>query len=72
MSSQVPFDVRDELADVLDVDRQQIRAIAPDVGGGFGAKVPIYPEYLVVAKAAAALGAAGALGGVAERVDGRR
>lgn len=56
VSSQVPFDVRDELADVLDVDRGKIRTIAPDVGGGFGAKVPVYPEYLVVAKAAAALG----------------
>ena len=34
----------------------QIRVIAPDVGGGFGAKVPTYPEYLVVAKAAQVLG----------------
>jgi carbon-monoxide dehydrogenase large subunit len=56
VSSQVPFDVRGDLVDVLAVDRSRIRVIAPDVGGGFGAKVPTYPEHLVVAKAAAVLG----------------
>jgi len=56
VSSQVPFDVRGDLVDVLGVPRTKIRVIAPDVGGGFGAKIPTYPEYLVVAKAAAALG----------------
>jgi CO/xanthine dehydrogenase Mo-binding subunit len=56
VSSQVPFDVRGDLVDVLGVDRKRIRVIAPDVGGGFGAKVPTYPEYLVVAKAAEVLG----------------
>jgi len=56
VSSQVPFDVRGDLVEVLGVDRARIRVIAPDVGGGFGAKVPTYPEYLVVAKAAAVLG----------------
>ena len=52
----MPFDVRGDLVDVLDVPRDKIRVIAPDVGGGFGAKIPTYPEYLVVAKAAALLG----------------
>ena len=56
VSSQVPFDVRDDLVDVLGVSRGRVRVIAPDVGGGFGAKVPTYPEYLVVAKAAQVLG----------------
>jgi carbon-monoxide dehydrogenase large subunit len=56
VSSQVPFDVRDDLVDVLGVPRERIRVISPDVGGGFGAKVPTYPEYLVVAKAAQVLG----------------
>ena len=55
VSSQVPFDVRGDLVDVLGVDRSRIRVIAPDVGGGFGAKVPTYPEYLVVAKTAQVL-----------------
>jgi aerobic carbon-monoxide dehydrogenase large subunit len=56
VSSQVPFDVRDDVAEILGVDRRAVRVIAPDVGGGFGAKVPVYPEYAVVAKAAAELG----------------
>jgi carbon-monoxide dehydrogenase large subunit len=56
VSSQVPFDVRGDLVDVLGADRSEIRVIAPDVGGGFGAKVPTYPEFLVVAKAAQVLG----------------
>ena len=55
VSSQVPFDVRGDLVDVLDVPRAKLRVIAPDVGGGFGAKIPTYPEYLVVARAAAEL-----------------
>ena len=55
VSSQVPFDVRRDLADVLFVDKKQIRVVAPDVGGGFGAKVLVYPEYAVVAAAAKAL-----------------
>ncbi len=56
VSTQVPFDVRDDLADALGVDRAMVRAIAPDVGGGFGAKLQVYPEYLAVAKAAQLLG----------------
>jgi carbon-monoxide dehydrogenase large subunit len=55
-SSQVPFDVRRDMADVLGVDKKQVRVIAPDVGGGFGAKILVYPEYAVVAAAAKALG----------------
>jgi carbon-monoxide dehydrogenase large subunit len=55
VSSQVPFDVRGDLVDVLDAPRAKLRVIAPDVGGGFGAKIPTYPEYLVVARAAAEL-----------------
>jgi carbon-monoxide dehydrogenase large subunit len=57
VSSQAPFDVRNDIAEALGVDRRDVRAVAPDVGGGFGAKIPIYPEYIVVAKAAEALGA---------------
>ncbi|HEX7248587.1 MAG TPA: xanthine dehydrogenase family protein molybdopterin-binding subunit [Actinomycetota bacterium] len=56
VSTQVPFDVRDDLADALGVERAAVRTIAPDVGGGFGAKLQVYPEYLAVAAAAARLG----------------
>lgn len=52
VSTQVPFDVRRDVADALGLDRARVRTIAPDVGGGFGAKLQIYPEYLAVARAA--------------------
>jgi aerobic carbon-monoxide dehydrogenase large subunit len=58
VSTQIPFDVRDDLADLLDVDKNAVRTIAPDVGGGFGAKLQVYPEYLTVAAVAARLGRA--------------
>ncbi len=58
VSTQVPFDVRDDLADALGVEREAVRTIAPDVGGGFGAKLQVYPEYLAVAVAAARVGRA--------------
>jgi carbon-monoxide dehydrogenase large subunit len=56
VSTQVPFDVRDDLAETLGVGRDRVRAIAPDVGGAFGSKLQIYPEYHVVAAVAARLG----------------
>jgi aerobic carbon-monoxide dehydrogenase large subunit len=56
VSTQVPFDIRDDLAEVLGVDKKNVRAIAPDVGGGFGAKLQTYPEYLVIAAAAKHVG----------------
>jgi carbon-monoxide dehydrogenase large subunit len=52
VSTQIPFDVRDDIADALGLEKAQVRTIAPDVGGGFGAKLQVYPEYLAVAKAA--------------------
>jgi carbon-monoxide dehydrogenase large subunit len=52
VSTQVPFDVRRDVADALGLDKARVRTIAPDVGGGFGAKLQIYPEYLAVARAA--------------------
>jgi carbon-monoxide dehydrogenase large subunit len=56
VSTQVPFDVRDDLAQLLEVGKDRVRTIAPDVGGGFGAKLQIYPEFQAVAVAAAKLG----------------
>ena len=56
VSTQVPFDVRDDLAELLGVDKERVRVIAPDVGGGFGAKLLMYPEFAVVAAAAKKIG----------------
>lgn len=48
-STQIPGIVRDALAKVLDVPGQNIRVVAPDVGGGFGGKGSLYQEEIVVA-----------------------
>ncbi|HEX4979075.1 MAG TPA: xanthine dehydrogenase family protein molybdopterin-binding subunit, partial [Acidimicrobiales bacterium] len=47
-STQGPHAVRDTLAKIYDLDRSQVRVIAPDVGGGFGAKGSAYPEELLL------------------------
>jgi aerobic carbon-monoxide dehydrogenase large subunit len=56
VSTQIPFDVRDDLAETLGVGRDRVCAIAPDVGGAFGAKMQVYAEYHAVAAIAARLG----------------
>ena len=56
VSTQIPFDVRNDAADALGIARDRLRVIAPDVGGGFGAKLTVYPEYLAVAAIALRLG----------------
>lgn len=55
-STQSPFQVRDFVADCLGLPEAKVRCIAPDVGGGFGAKVAVYPEQAVVAAIAQRLG----------------
>jgi len=52
VSTQIPFDVRNDVAEWLGLEKEAVRVIAPDVGGGFGAKLIVYPEYLAVAAAA--------------------
>ncbi len=55
-STQNAHATRDGLAGALGLDAEQVRVIAPDVGGGFGAKNGQYPEDLVVAMSARKLG----------------
>ena len=55
-TTQVPHGLRDELARVIGVPPERIRAIAPEVGGGFGAKSNIYPEEVLVPLLARRLG----------------
>ncbi|MDH3499333.1 MAG: xanthine dehydrogenase family protein molybdopterin-binding subunit [Acidimicrobiia bacterium] len=55
-STQSPYPLRTELARYLDVPIEQLRVIAPDVGGGFGPKAAIYAEEYVVAALARRLG----------------
>ena len=47
MSSQVPHMHRRWLADTLSIPERQLRIVAPDIGGGFGAKMHLYPEELL-------------------------
>jgi carbon-monoxide dehydrogenase large subunit len=58
VATQVPFDVRDDVADAVGLERSAVRVVAADVGGGFGAKLHVYPEYLACAAAAVRVGRA--------------
>jgi aerobic carbon-monoxide dehydrogenase large subunit len=55
-SSQVPHQVRQFISELLDLSPHQIRVIAPDVGGGFGAKLIVYPEDVLIPWLAMRLG----------------
>ena len=47
-STQVPFAVRAAVATALGLAEELVRVIAPDVGGGFGAKGHVYPEDVLI------------------------
>ncbi len=55
-STQCPGLVRDVLADLLDLPEHNLRVIAADVGGGYGAKASLYPEEITIAALARELG----------------
>jgi carbon-monoxide dehydrogenase large subunit len=54
--SQGAHGARDGIADALGLDKEQVRVITPDVGGGFGAKSGVYAEEIIVGWAARKLG----------------
>jgi aerobic carbon-monoxide dehydrogenase large subunit len=51
-STQMPHLLRTGIADVLGIAEAELRVVAPEVGGGFGQKMPLMPEYVVVVWAA--------------------
>ncbi len=51
-STQMPHGLRFQLAKAVGIDREKLRVIAPQVGGGFGGKAGICAEYSAVAAAA--------------------
>jgi carbon-monoxide dehydrogenase large subunit len=55
-STQVPHLMRTGLARFLGVPEAVVRVIVPDVGGGFGPKMHLYPEDLVACAVARTLG----------------
>ncbi|SLN23676.1 xanthine dehydrogenase family protein molybdopterin-binding subunit [Pseudooctadecabacter jejudonensis] len=58
VNGQGVWGTRDKVAAMLGLDKAQVRATNPDVGGGFGMKAMDYPETLLTAYAARALGRA--------------
>jgi len=55
-STQIPHIARLQLAGMLGMPEDKVRVIAPDVGGGFGAKLQIYAEEALVLALARRLG----------------
>ena len=56
MTSQAPHVHRTLFAMVAGLPEQNIQIISPDIGGGFGNKVPIYPGYVVATAASLLIG----------------
>jgi aerobic carbon-monoxide dehydrogenase large subunit len=56
MSTQGPHLIRTQLASLLAIPENQIRVVAPDVGGAFGAKLNVYGDELVAIVLARKLG----------------
>lgn len=46
-ATQIPHLLRDHLGEILGVENKSIRVIAPEVGGGFGAKCNVYGEEVL-------------------------
>jgi carbon-monoxide dehydrogenase large subunit len=51
-STQMPHLLRTGIADALGIPESELRVIAPEVGGGFGQKMALIPEYIVTVWAA--------------------
>ncbi len=47
MTTQAPHIIRAAVALVAELPEHMIRIISPDLGGGFGNKVPVYPGYVI-------------------------
>jgi carbon-monoxide dehydrogenase large subunit len=51
-STKSPHVMRTGIADLLGMPEPELRVIAPDVGGGFGQKTALIPEYVLAVWAA--------------------
>jgi carbon-monoxide dehydrogenase large subunit len=56
MTSQAPHVVRTVVSMLSGIPESKVRIISPDIGGGFGNKVPIYPGYVCAIVASIVLG----------------
>ena len=57
-SSQIPHILRNVLSALVGLPQHQVRVIVPEVGGGFGSKLNIYPEEMIAAFASMKTGRA--------------
>jgi carbon-monoxide dehydrogenase large subunit len=51
LTSQAPHAHRTVVSLVTGIPEDKIRIVSPDIGGGFGNKVPVYPGYVVATAA---------------------
>ena len=59
MTTQAPHAIRTVFALVaghVGLSEEKIRIVSPDIGGGFGGKVPVYPGYVIAVAASVVLG----------------
>ncbi|HSP16034.1 MAG TPA: aerobic carbon-monoxide dehydrogenase large subunit [Thermoanaerobaculia bacterium] len=59
MTTQAPHAIRTVFALVaghVGLSEERIRIISPDIGGGFGGKVPVYPGYVIAVAASVLTG----------------
>jgi carbon-monoxide dehydrogenase large subunit len=59
MTTQAPHAIRTVFALVaghVGLSEEKIRIISPDIGGGFGGKVPVYPGYVIAVAASVVIG----------------
>ncbi len=59
MTTQAPHAIRTVIALVaghVGLSEERIRIISPDIGGGFGGKVPVYPGYVIAIAASFLIG----------------
>jgi carbon-monoxide dehydrogenase large subunit len=54
-STQAPHAMRTVIAELIGMPESDLRVIAPDVGGGFGQKMSLSPEFVVITWLARAL-----------------
>jgi carbon-monoxide dehydrogenase large subunit len=55
-ATQIPHILRTMLGLTLGIPEHKVRVIAPDVGGGFGGKIPVTPEEVITTLVARKLG----------------
>jgi carbon-monoxide dehydrogenase large subunit len=56
MTTQAPHAIRTVFSLVSGIPEHKIRIISPDIGGGFGGKVPVYPGYVLATVASLTTG----------------